>query len=216
MKLQTLMLTLAFSLTLVARGTAEEVAPPQVAEPLQAEVGKAAPAFTLKDAEGVERSLAEFKGKFVVLEWVNFGCPFVKKHYGSGNMQGLQAEYTGKGVTWLAICSSAPGKQGYFAGEELKTQIAERKSAATFYLTDVEGKVGRIYGAKTTPHMYVIDPAGALVYIGGIDDIPSADAEDIPKAKNYVRLALDAVLAGKPVASSSSQPYGCSVKYADK
>lgn len=216
MKLQTLILSLAFSLPLAISCTAEEVAPPQVAEPLQAEVGKAAPAFTLKDAEGVERSLAEFKGKFVVLEWVNFGCPFVKKHYGAGNMQGLQAEYTGKGVTWLAICSSAPGKQGYFAGEELKTQIAERKSAATFYLTDVEGKVGRMYGAKTTPHMYVIDPAGALVYIGGIDDIPSADAEDIPKAKNYVRLALDAVLAGKPVASSSSQPYGCSVKYADK
>lgn len=189
---------------------------PQATESLQAEVGKPAPEFVLKDAEGKERSLAEFKGKFAVLEWVNFGCPFVKKHYGSGNMQGLQAEYTGKGVVWLSICSSASGKQGYFEGEDLKKQIAERKSAATFYLADADGKVGRMYGAKTTPHMYLIDPAGTLVYVGGIDDIPSADVEDIPKAKNYVRLALDAALAGQAVASSSTPPYGCSVKYAEK
>lgn len=210
MKLQTLMLTLAFALTLVASCTAEEAALPRAA------VGAPAPEFTLRDTEGKQHSLAEFKGNLVVLEWVNFGCPFVKKHYGSGNMQGLQAEYTGKGVVWLSICSSAPGKQGYFEGEELKKQIAERKSAATHYLVDPDGKAGRAYGAKTTPHMYAIDPGGVLVYAGGIDDIPSADVEDIPKAKNYVRLALDAVLAGKSVEISGSQPYGCSVKYAEQ
>jgi peroxiredoxin len=178
-------------------------------------VGKSAPVFTLKDAEGVEHSLAEFQGKYVVLEWVNFGCPFVKKHYGAGNMQGLQAEYTAKGVVWLSICSSAPGKQGYYEGEELKKQIAERKGAATHYLLDPQGGVGKAYGARTTPHMYVIDPAGSLVYAGGIDDIASADPEDIAKAKNYVRLALDELLAGKPVATTASPPYGCSVKYAE-
>ncbi len=210
MMFQTLILTLAFSLPLAGNSTAEEAAAPH------AEVGKAAPAFTLKDAKGVEHSLAEFKGKHVVLEWVNFGCPFVKKHYGSGNMQGLQAEYTGKGVVWLSICSSAPGKQGHFAGEELTEKVAEQKSAASFYLVDSEGNTGRAYGAKTTPHMYVVDPEGKLVYAGGIDDIPSADPDDLPKAKNWVRLALDAALAGKPVETANTPPYGCSVKYAEK
>lgn len=210
MKLQILILTLAFSLPLAIGCAAEGVVAPQ------AEIGKPAPDFTLKDAEGKEHGLAEFKGKFVILEWVNFGCPFVKKHYGSGNMQGLQAEYTGKGVIWLSICSSAPGKQGYFEGEALKKEVAEHQSHATFYLSDAEGKVGRMYGAKTTPHMYAIDPAGTLVYAGGIDDIPSADIEDLAKAKNYVRLALDAALAGQPISSATAQPYGCSVKYAEK
>lgn len=210
MKLHYLFSTLALSLTLAASCAAEEALPPAAA------VGKAAPEFTLQDAEGKERKLAEFKGKHVVLEWVNFGCPFVKKHYGAGNMQKLQAEYTGKEVVWLSVCSSAPGKQGYFAGEDLKKQVAEHQSAATHYLVDPEGQVGRLYGAKTTPHMYVIDPNGVLVYAGGIDDIASADPDDIAKAKNYVRLALDAVLASQPVAASSSPPYGCSVKYAEK
>ena len=181
-----------------------------------AAVGKPAPEFSLRDAEGKEHRLAEFKGKFVVLEWVNFGCPFVKKHYGSGNMQGLQAEYTGKGVIWLSLCSSAPGKQGYFEGEDLQKQVAEHQSHATFYLTDADGKVGRMYGAKTTPHMYLVDPVGGLVYAGGIDDIPSADIADLVKAKNYLRLALDAALAGQPISPATSQPYGCSVKYADQ
>ncbi|MBI2502495.1 MAG: thioredoxin family protein [Candidatus Latescibacteria bacterium] len=214
MKRLVLIATALGALALALGSLAGSAESPQATEPFQAAVGKPAPEFTLKDTEGKEHSLAEFKGKFVVLEWVNFGCPFVKKHYGASNMQGLQAEYTGKGVVWLSICSSAPGKQG--EGEELKKQIAERKSAATFYLTDAEGRVGRMYEAKTTPHMYLIDPAGAMVYAGGIDDIPSADVEDLPKAKNYVRLALDAVLAGKPVAIATSQPYGCSVKYAEK
>ncbi|MCC7262952.1 MAG: thioredoxin family protein [Candidatus Latescibacteria bacterium] len=210
MKRPHLLSILAFSLTLVASCAAEDAAVPQ------AVVGKTAPEFSLKDAEGKERTLTEFKGKFVVLEWVNFGCPFVKKHYGAGNMQGLQAEYTGKGVVWLSVCSSAPGKQGHFEGEELKKQIAEHRSRATHYLTDPEGRVGRAYGAKTTPHMYVIDPGGVLVYAGGIDDIPSADPDEIPKAKNYVRQALDALLAGQPVPAPSTPPYGCSVKYAGK
>lgn len=216
MKKVILIATVLGALALAVGSLAGSAEVPQATESLQAAVGKPAPEFALKDAAGVEHSLAEFKGKFVVLEWVNFGCPFVRKHYGSGNMQGLQGEYTGKGVVWLSICSSAPGKQGYFEGEALKTQIAERKSAATVYLVDSDGKTGRMYGAKTTPHMYVVDPAGALVYAGGIDDIPSADVEDIPKAKNYVRLALDAALAGQPISSSTSQPYGCSVKYAEK
>ncbi|MBM3276731.1 MAG: thioredoxin family protein [Candidatus Handelsmanbacteria bacterium] len=200
---------LALSLSLAPACAAEQVPAPQ------AEVGKPAPAFVLKDTAGVERSLAEFKDKWVVLEWVNFGCPFVKKHYGAGNMQGLQAEYTAKGVVWLSICSSAPGKQGYYEGEELRKEIAERKVAATHYLLDPQGGAGKAYGAKTTPHMYVIDPAGSLVYVGGIDDIPSADPDDLPKAKNWVRLALDAALAGKPVETSTTPPYGCSVKYAE-
>jgi peroxiredoxin len=202
------------ALALAAASLAGLAEAPQ--DPPQAAVGAPAPGFTLRDAGGAERGLADFKGKWVVLEWVNFGCPFVKKHYGANNMQGLQAEYTGKGVAWLSICSSAPGKQGYFEGEELKKQIAEHRSAGTAYLVDPAGAVGRSYGAKTTPHIYVIDPAGVLVYAGGIDDIPSADPDDLPKARNYVRLVLDAVLAGKPAAVSSSPPYGCSVKYAEK
>ena len=176
-------------------------------------MGKPAPGFTLKDAQGKEHSLAEFKGKYVVLEWVNFGCPFVKKHYGSGNMQGLQAEYTGKGVVWLSICSSAPGKQGYFEGETLKEQLAERNSHATYYLSDAAGEVGRVYGAKTTPHMYVITGDGTLAYMGGIDDKPSTRVEDLKTAKNFVDTALDEIAQGKQVTTTTSRPYGCTVKY---
>ncbi len=208
--MKTLALSAAAALCLAALSMAEEAALPQAA------VGKPAPVFALKDAGGKEHSLADFKGKFVVLEWVNFGCPFVRKHYGSGNMQGLQAAYTEKGVVWLSICSSAPGKQGYFEGEALTEQLAEEKIKSSFYLLDPGGQVGRTYGAKTTPHIYVVDPAGKLIYAGGIDDQPTADAEDIPKAKNYVKLALDAALAGQQVEIATSQPYGCLVKYAEK
>lgn len=208
MRTHTLIATAVFSLA--AACAAQEAASPQ------AVAGQPAPLFALEDAAGKDHSLADFKGKFVVLEWVNFGCPFVRKHYGSGNMQSLQAAYTEKGVVWLSICSSASGKQGHFEGEALKEQLAEEKIKASFYLLDPDGQVGQAYGAKTTPHMYVIDPAGKLIYAGGIDDIPSADVEDIPKAKNYVRLALDAALAGQPVETATSQPYGCSVKYAQK
>jgi peroxiredoxin len=176
-------------------------------------VGQAAAAFTLTDVQGKSHSLDALKGKWVVLEWVNYDCPFVQKHYKSGNMQALQTEYTGKGVVWLSVNSSAPGKQGNFTAAEIEAKGKERKIAYSAYLLDTDGKVGRAYDAKTTPHMYVIDPAGKLVYAGGIDDKPSTDLADVKTATNYVRAALDAAMAGKPVAVTSSQPYGCSVKY---
>ena len=179
----------------------------------KAEVGAAAPGFILPDVQGTIHSLKDFKGKYVVLEWVNFDCPFVQKHYRSGSMPALQAGYTAKGVVWLSICSSAPGKQGYFEGDELKERIAEEKAAPSAYLVDKEGTVGRAYGAKTTPHMFVINRQGTLIYGGGIDNIRSTDTDDIAKATNYVRAALDAAMDGKAVAVSSSAPYGCSVKY---
>jgi len=181
------------------------------AEP--AAVGTPAPAFTLVDAGGTTRSLTDFKGKFVVLEWVNFGCPFVRKHYDSGNMQDLQRTFTSRGVVWLSVCSSAPGKQGYFEGKELSERIAAEKSAATAYLIDSQGTVGQAYGAKTTPNMYIINPAGTLIYAGGIDDKASTNREDVKTAVNYVREALNAALEGKPVKITTTRPYGCSVKY---
>jgi peroxiredoxin len=178
-------------------------------------VGQPAPAFTLPDTHGVQHRLADFKGKLVVLEWVNFDCPFVGKHYGSGNMQELQKEYTGKGVVWLSVGSSAPGKQGHYPAERLNALIKERGASPSAYLLDEDGTVGRAYGAKTTPHMFIVDGQGKLIYEGGIDDTPSTDQADIPLAHNYVKAALDEALAGKPVTTSSSRPYGCSVKYAD-
>lgn len=178
-----------------------------------AEVGRPAPGFTLMDSNGATHSLSDFKGKFVVLEWVNFGCPFVRKHYDSGNMQSLQKIYTGKGVIWLSICSSAPGKQGYFEGDELKRRITSEKSNATGYLLDPNGATGKAYGAKTTPHLFVIDPEGVLIYAGGIDNIASTDHDDIARATNYVSETLDTAMLGKEVKTKTSRPYGCSVKY---
>jgi hypothetical protein len=176
-------------------------------------VGQQAPAFTLKDTAGREHSLASEKGKFVVLEWVNYQCPFVRKHYGSGNMQRLQKTYTGKGVVWLQVNSSAPGKEGNYAPAEAASLSKARGAASTAYLLDGDGTVGRAYGARTTPHMFVIDPAGKLLYAGGIDDTASTDVADIKTAHNFVEAALDEALAGKPVSVTTSQPYGCSVKY---
>jgi peroxiredoxin len=176
-------------------------------------VGQPAPEFTLADGAGKSHALSSFKGKFVVLEWNNFDCPFVVKHYGSGNMQKLQKDYTGKGVVWLTVNSSAAGKQGHLQPAEVAGKLAERKAAPTAYLLDADGKAGKAYGAKTTPHMYVIDPKGTLVYAGGIDDKPSTDAADIADARNHVAAALDEALAGKPVSVATSTPYGCSVKY---
>jgi hypothetical protein len=149
----------------------------------------------------------------VVLEWNNWDCPFVKKHYDSKNMQKLQSHYTGKDVVWLTICSSGPGKQGYYDSKGHVERIKKHKGNATAFLADPDGKVGRMYGAKTTPHMYIVDPEGVLVYAGAIDDKPSTRQSDVKKAKNYVRENLDAVLSGKPVPVKSSKPYGCSVKY---
>jgi peroxiredoxin len=176
-------------------------------------VGSPAPDFTLTDINGKSHSLSQYKGKYVVLEWVNHDCPFVRKHYGSGNMQKLQKAYTGKGVVWLTVNSSAAGKQGNFAPEKWVALTQEKSAVPTAVLLDPDGKVGRAYGAKTTPQMYVITPEGKLVYNGAIDDKPSTNVEDIATAKNYLTAALDETMAGKAVATAVTQPYGCSVKY---
>lgn len=188
-------------------------AEPASAKVQEAMVGEAAPDFTLTSAKGKKYTLSDYEGKFVVLEWINFECPFVKKHYGVGNMQTLQEMYTQKDVVWLTICSSAPGKQGNFAGDELMSRISNQKMMSTAYLVDADGSVGRMYGAKTTPHMFVIDPSGKLIYAGAIDDKPTANPDDVPGATNYVVAALDAAMGGKEVPTRTSQPYGCSVKY---
>ena len=179
------------------------------------EIGKAAPDFKLTGDDGKAHSLADYKGKTVVLEWVNEGCPFVKKHYHqSGNMPALQKKYTDKGVVWLSIVSSGEGMQGHWASPaeaaEFKTA---QKGAMTAILLDPEGTVGQAYGAKTTPHMYIVDKAGKLAYQGAIDNIASAKAKDIPKATNWVAQALDELAAGKAVSVSQTRSYGCSVKY---
>ncbi|CAN5360848.1 thioredoxin family protein [soil metagenome] len=178
-------------------------------------VGMPAPAFSLPSVEGKTHSLSDFKGKVVVLEWVNYGCPFVKKHYNSGTMQTLQKSATDRGVVWLQVCSSAPGQQGYFSVADAKAQNKAHKVASTAYLLDPEGKVGRLYAAKTTPDMYVIDKNGILRYQGAIDDQPTPDPDSLKGAKPLASLAIDAVLAGKAPMEASSQPYGCSVKYAE-
>ncbi|MCQ4165979.1 thioredoxin family protein [Tahibacter harae] len=177
------------------------------------EVGQPAPAFSLADSNGKTRTLEEFKGKTVVLEWTNAECPFVKKHYGSGNMQAQQKEATAAGVVWLSINSGAPGKQGAVDGAGANAIVKTGNAAPTAYLLDPEGATGKAYGAKTTPHMYVIDGQGVLRYMGGIDSIQSADAADIPKATQYVKQALAELGSGKAVSVPVSQPYGCSVKY---
>ena len=178
-------------------------------------VGQAAPAFTAKDADGKTRSLSEFKGSTVVLEWTNDGCPYVQKHYKSGAMQGLQKSAAKDGVVWLTLISSAPGKQGYLEGAQARGWKATNGAGSTALLLDPTGQVGHAYEAKTTPHMFVIDGKGVLVYAGGIDDIRSANAEDIAKATNYVKAALADLKAGREVQVKTSRPYGCSVKYAD-
>lgn len=183
--------------------------------PAAAIVGQLAPAFTLTDSNGQTRSLSDFKGKIVVLEWWNYQCPFVGKHYGGGNMQKLQKAWTGRGVVWLTVSSSAPGKQGYVAGPKANALMKEKGGAPTAILLDHDGTVGRAYGARTTPHMFVIDRKGTLVYEGGIDDKPSTDVADLATATNYVEAALEDVSAGRPVSTPTSEPYGCSVKYSD-
>jgi len=178
-------------------------------------VGTPAPDFTLTNCEGKNVSLSDYKGKVVVLEWVNHGCPFVVKHYGSGNMQKLQADAASKGVIWLSICSSAPGKQGHMAAADASKSCAEKATASTAYLLDESGKVGKTYGAKRTPEMYVVNAEGILVYHGAIDDKKSTDPGDIATAKNHVAAAIEETLAGKPVSTPQTDAYGCSVKYAN-
>lgn len=174
-----------------------------------------APAFTAMNAAGETVNLSDFAGKTVVLEWINYGCPYVQKHYGSGNMQALQEKYTAAGVVWLSINSSAEGKQGYFTGEDLAKQNADHNNKATHYLLDTDGTIGKAYGATATPHMFVIDGEGHIVYQGAIDSISTADKADIEKAENYVTAALDGVAAGTEIATPSTQAYGCGIKYAD-
>jgi len=188
---------------LVAAGTA--FAAPQVGQP--------APEFTLTDSNGKSHNLSDFKGKFVVLEWLNHGCPFVRKHYDGGNMQSLQKEYTGKDVVWLSIASSAPGKQGHMSPEEANKTKEEKGSAATAILIDEDGTVGKLYDAKVTPELYVIDPEGTLIYMGAIDDKKSVETADVAGAKNYVKQALDEAMAGKPLSEPATTAYGCGVKY---
>ena len=178
------------------------------------QVGTPAPAFTLPAEDGQNYSLSDFKGKTVVLEWTNAGCPFVKKHYSSGNMQSLQKTYTGQGVVWLSMVSSAPGKQGYVDSAGAAKTVKDGGAAPTHVLLDPAGTVGHLYAAKTTPHLFIIDSSGTLVYAGGIDSEPSADPADIPAATPYVKNALDEVLAGKAVSQAVTKPYGCSIKYA--
>jgi hypothetical protein len=178
-----------------------------------AKVGEPAPAFTLTDSNGQTHSLADFRGKTVVLEWTNAECPFVKKHYDSDNMQSQQRAATAGGVVWLVINSGAPGKQGHVGGAEANRIQGDWGAAQTAYLIDADGKVGRAYDAKTTPHMYVIDGDGVLRYNGAIDSIPSADQADILKAVQYVPAALMAVASGQKVDPALTRPYGCSVKY---
>ncbi len=180
-----------------------------------AAIDEKAPAFSLTGIDGKTYSLADYKGKYVVLEWNNFDCPFVKKFYTPGKMQSLQKEYTDKGVVWLTVCSSADGKQGYYDSEALKGMAAERKMASTAYLRDIDGKVGKLYGAKTTPHMFVINPEGVLIYVGAIDDKPSSNSDDIVTANNYVTTSLNLAMSGKPLEVKSTESYGCGVKYAN-
>lgn len=179
----------------------------------QARVGAPAPAFTATDSNGQSHALDQYHGKFVVLEWHNQGCPYTRKHYVSGNMQSLQKEWTGKGVVWFTVISSAPGKQGYVTDSAENAYVAKMHAAPTAVLMDPEGKLGRLYDAKTTPQMFVIDPTGKLIYDGAIDNRPTPDVEDIQGADNYVNDALTAAMAGKPVAMAYTRPYGCSVKY---
>jgi hypothetical protein len=180
----------------------------------QQTTGKAAGNFRLTDMNGKAVQLSDYRGRPVVLEWNNPGCPYVKKHYDSGNMQRTQAAATAGGAAWLTINSGAPGKQGHMTGAEAKAFVASAKAKPTAYLLDAEGRVGRGYAAKTTPHLYVIDARGVLRYQGGIDDKPTADRSDIAGARNHVLAALSELKAGKPVSMAETRPYGCSVKYA--
>jgi peroxiredoxin len=177
-----------------------------------ASVGQAAPDFTLNDTQGQPVKLSSFKGKPVVLEWNNPGCPFVRKHY-NGNMQALQKAFTTQGVVWLAINSTEEDSVDHMGAEQLARWMADKGASPTATLLDPEGRVGRAYGARVTPHMYIVNAQGALAYAGGIDSIPSARMADIEKATNYVRQGLDELLAGKPLSTPTSQPYGCSIKY---
>jgi hypothetical protein len=178
------------------------------------ETGAQAPAFSVQDASGATRTLAEFRGRTVILEWTNHGCPYVRKHYDSGNMQTLQREATADGIVWLQVISSAPGEQGHLDGAGALARVRTDNAAPTATLLDPTGVMGRAYGARNTPHMFIVSPQGVLVYQGAIDDRPSARPSSLEGANNYVRAALADLEAGRPVQVAETTPYGCSVKYA--
>lgn len=186
-----------------------------VATSLAVSVGDQAPDFTGTDSHGQTHKLSDYRGKFVVLEWHNNGCPYTKKHYESGNMQRLQKEWTEKGVVWFTVISSSPGTQGYVTADRENDYMQKMHAVPTAALLDPKGEIGHLYGAKTTPHMFVINPQGKLIYNGAIDDKSTSDPADIASAKNYVSEALKEAQAGQPVATASTRPYGCSVKYAE-
>ncbi len=177
------------------------------------EIGKPAPAFTLPDTRGAQHSLAQYRGQWVVLEWLNYGCPYVKKHYNSGNIPGQQQKWRDRGVVWLAVVSSAPGEQGHYEPAAMNAESKKMGSNASAVLLDPAGTVGRMYDARTTPHMFVIDPKGTLVYMGGIDNVPTPREGDLARAKQLVDAALQEATAGRPVSTPTSRPYGCNVKY---
>jgi hypothetical protein len=174
-----------------------------------------APDFKGTNSNGKTETLSQYRGKYVVLEWANQGCPYEQKHYNSGNMAALQRQWTSKGVVWLSVISSAPGEQGYVTPSEENDYLRRMKAAPTAAILDPSGSIGRLYGARTTPHMFVIDPQGTLIYQGALDDMPSTDPESLKGAKNYVSTALEEAMAGKPVTTQMTRSYGCSVKYAN-
>lgn len=176
-------------------------------------VDKAAPDFSLTNSQGEQVSLSDYKGKYVVLEWTNHLCPYVKKHYESDNMQTLQRKYTEQDVVWLSVISSAPGKQGHVSPTKADELTKTRNASPSHVLFDEAGDVGKLYGAKTTPHMYIVDPKGTLRYAGAIDSIKSANPADIPKSTNYVETSMASLFAGGDVSKKVTPPYGCSVKY---
>ena len=192
------------ALTLLLSASALAVAP-----------GSQAPDFKGTDSNGQTRSLSEYRGKYVVLEWANQGCPYDRKHYLSGSMEALQKKWTGKGVVWLSVISSAPGQQGYVSPAEENLYLKKMNASPSAAILDPSGTIGHLYSAKTTPHMFVIDPSGKLVYEGAIDDKPTPDQSDLKGARNYLNEALTAAMAGQPVPTASTRPYGCSVKYAN-
>jgi peroxiredoxin len=196
----------------VAAGAAGSTLVPSPAR-AAVKVGEPAPAFSITSSTGAPLSLADYRGKVVVLEWTNHECPYVRKHYETGNMQGLQREATGQGVIWLTVISSAPGEQGHVSAAQANELTSTRKAAPTAVLLDTKGTAGRLYGATNTPHMYVIDAKGVLVYAGAIDDRPTSRRSDVQGAQNYVRDALQSVASGQPVKTPVTRAYGCTVKY---
>ncbi len=204
-----LLLALTVVASYASACTESEAAPIPESPP----VNQPAPAFTVSDTKGKTHSLDSYRGKWVVLEWFNHDCPYTKKHYSTDNMQGLQREYTAKGVVWISVISSAPGKDGYGSAADIDQQMMEKKASPSFVVRDTAGVLGRMYGARNTPQLFAIDPEGVLRYAGAIDDKPTSKAKDVKTAQNYLKAALDAGLSGQPIAIATTQPYGCDVKY---